>query len=431
MRNNREGAPMTNHDPHATPNARLSRRLSRRRALQTLGAGLVAGVAAPWVLRYAAADQPMGPGGIPLARPNAPVTLPRFEDPIKSGLEPEKGGTFTVFNYSDYIDKKVVDEFGKKYKVKTQITTFDSMDIAITRLAKHVKADVTNISLDRVGQAVAGKLLKPVNLDYIPNLKNVWPQMQSPFYDVESRYTVPYTIYSTGIGWRSDKVKEDIAHLDNPWSIFWNSQAYKGYVGVLDDSRESLAMAMLYRDNYDVNTEDPTVINKALADLKALIPICNPKVNITEYQTLPEGTSYLHEVWSGDMLSAVISYMPKDGDPSTLQYWVPPRGKALVQNDCWAISATTKKPVLAHLFLNYIIDEQVAYDNFTGFTGYQPPQISITPESLISKGVIPPNLKTVVLGPEDLGSDALSLMALTPKGQALWQSAYSKFVSGV
>src|SRR5262249_1347626 len=104
-RNNREGAPMTNRDPHANPNGRLSRRLSRRRALQTLGAGLVAGVSAPWVLRYAAADQPMGPGGIPLARPNAPVTLPRFEDPIKSGLEPEKGGTFTIFNYSDYIDK--------------------------------------------------------------------------------------------------------------------------------------------------------------------------------------------------------------------------------------------------------------------------------------------------------------------------------------
>jgi hypothetical protein len=35
--------------------------------------------------------------------------------------------------------------------------------------------------------------------------------------------------------------------------------------------------------------------------------------------------------------------------------------------------------VLAHLFLNHIIDEQVATDNFLNFTGYQPPQaISIT-----------------------------------------------------
>src|SRR6267142_1688980 len=183
---------MRDNDIHSklSLNGRNARRLSRRRALKLLGSGVSAAVAAPWVLRHALADQLMGPGGIPLARPNAPVTLPRFEDPIKSGLEPEKGGTFTVFNYSDYIDKKVVDEFGKKYKVKTQITTFDSMDIAITRLAKHVKADVTNISLDRVGQAVAGKLLKPVNPDYVPNLKkNVWPQLQSPFYDVESRYT--------------------------------------------------------------------------------------------------------------------------------------------------------------------------------------------------------------------------------------------------
>ena len=405
--------------------------LSRRRALKTLGYGFGAAVAAPWVIRVRA-DELVGPGGIPLARPNKPVTLPRFEDPIKSGLEPEKSGTFTVFNYADYIDKKLVDEFGKKYKVKTQITTFDSIDQAITRLAKHaVRADVTEITPERVSQAVAGKLLKPLNLDYIPNLqKNIWPQLHSPFYDVESRYTVPYTIYSTGIGWRGDKIAEDIHKLDNPWSIFWNSQKYKGYVGVLDDAREALSMAMLYRGNTDINTEDPAAIDKALADLKALIPICNPKINITEYQTLPEGTSWLHQSWSGDLFSAVISYLPKGTDASVLQYWAPPRGKALVQNDCWAITASTKKPVLAHLFLNYMLDQDVAYNNFANFVGYQPPLNSITPDSLVSGGVIPGNLSTIVLRPEDLGPDSLQIMSLTPKGQALWQNAYSKFVAG-
>src|SRR5215475_11834643 len=266
---------MKDDDLHATRglSPRPAKRMSRRGVLRTVGSGLAVAVAAPWVRRQALADQPIGPGGIPLARPNQPVTLPRFEDPIKSGLEPETGGTFTIFNYSDYIDKKIVDEFGKKYKVKTQITTFDSMDQAITRLAKHaVRADVTEITPERISQAVAGKLLKPLNLDYIPNLqKNIWPQLHSPLYDVESRYTVPYTIYSTGIGWRGDKVSEDIHKLDNPWSIFWNSQKYKGYVGVLDDAREVLAMAMLYRGNTDINSEDPAAIDKALADLKALI----------------------------------------------------------------------------------------------------------------------------------------------------------------
>ena len=406
--------------------------MSRRGVLRTVGSGLAVAVAAPWVRRQALADQPIGPGGIPLARPNQPVTLPRFEDPIKSGLEPETGGTFTIFNYSDYIDKKIVDEFGKKYKVKTQITTFDSMDQAITRLAKHaVRADVTDITPERVSQAVAGKLLKPLNLDYIPNLqKNIWPQLHSPFYDVESRYTVPYTIYSTGIGWRGDKVSEDIHKLDNPWSIFWNSQKYKGYVGVLDDAREALSMAMQYRGNYDINTEDPAAIDKALADLKDLIPVCNPKVNITEYQTLAEATSWLHQSWSGDLLGAYVNYLPQGDDGSSLRFWAAEKGKGPIQNDCWAVSGATSKPVLAHMFLNYVLDQKVAYANFTKFTGYQPPQKSITADSLIKDKIVPENLRTAVMGPEDAGPGSLQECTLTSKGQKLWQSAYAKFNSG-
>jgi spermidine/putrescine transport system substrate-binding protein len=426
---------MRNHDAgvSAILESLKAGRISRRQAFKTLAALGVGSALLSVLSRMASADDAlMGPGGIPLARPDKPVTLPLWEDPIKSGLAPETDGTFTIYNYSDYIDKKLVDEFGKLHKVKTQITTFDSMDQCITRLAtRAVRADVTNITPDRLAQAVAGKLIKPVNPDYVPNLKkNVWPTLHSPFYDQESRYTVPYTVYTTGIGWRNDKVKEDIPNLSNPWSIFWNSQAYKGFVGVLDDSREALVLPMLYRGKYDINTEDPAEIDAALADLKALIPICNPKVNITEYQTLPEGTSWLHQCWSGDLLGGVFSYMPEGTDPAVLSYWSAPIGKGPIQNDCWAISATTKKPVLAHLWLDYIIDNTVATDNFLDFNGYQPPMNSITPEKLIAEGRIPANLKTAVMTADDFGSGALQEMTLTPKGQALWQSAYAKFVSG-
>src|SRR5262249_15745651 len=278
---------------------------------------------------------------------------------------------------------------------------------------------------------VAGKLIKPINHDYIPNLAaNVWDSLQSPFYDVNSRYTVPYTVYTTGIGWRAEKIKEDIAKLDNPWSIFWNAKAYTGYVGVLDDSRESLIMAMLYRGFYDINTEDPAEIDKALADLKALIPICNPKINITEYQTLATGQSWLHESWSGDLLGAFVSYLPAGDDGSNLRYWSPAKGKGEIANDCWAVSAATTKPVLAHMFLNYILDQDVAYNNFIKFTGYQPPQKTITPHSLIAKEGLPENLRTAVMTSDDAGVGSLQPMTLPPKGQKLWQDAYAKFNSG-
>src|SRR6476660_3489806 len=160
--------------------------ISRRQALKALGTAGFAGVASPFLSAAGFADEAgkqACPGGIPLARANRPVTLPLHEQPIKSGLKPETGGSFVVFNYADYIDKKLLTEFGKTYGVDVQLTTFDSMDQAITRMATHaVRPDVTDITPDRLGQAVAGKLIKPINLDYIPNLKkNIWPSLHSPF----------------------------------------------------------------------------------------------------------------------------------------------------------------------------------------------------------------------------------------------------------
>ena len=406
--------------------------MSRRQVLKALASGGAGLAASPLLSRLAWGSEPAGPGGLPLARPNRPVKLPLYEDPIKSGLKPETGGTFTVFNYADYLDKKLLDEFGKKYKVKTLLTTFSDMDQAITRLATHaVDVDVTEITPDRLDQAVAGKLLKPINHSYIPNLKdNVWPQLHSPFYDVDSHYTVPYTVYTTGIGWRSDKVSEDIAKLDNPWSIFWKAQQYKGMVGLINSPREALGLAMLYRHFYELNTEDPKRLDQALADLKALMPICSPKVNNTEYQTLAQGSSWLHQAWSGDLLTGAMYYLPKGTSPKVLRYWTAPKGKGPIQNDCWAISSTTKKPVLAHLWLNFLLEEKVAYSNFVNFTGYQPPINSIDTEALVNKGLIPEQLHTAVIKPDQIGPSSLQYMTLTSKGQALWQNAYSRFISG-
>jgi spermidine/putrescine transport system substrate-binding protein len=408
---------------------------SRREALRALGAvGLVAG-AHRLIDFHALADEAgkqTGPGGIALSRPDKPVKLPLHGTPIKSGLKPESG-TFQIFNYQDYVDQKsVINTFEQKYGVKVQLTTFDSMGEAITRLASGaVKVDATNLVPDRVAQMAAGKMLRPLNHDYIPNLKNAFKASADPFYDQGSQYSVPYNLYSTGIGWRNDKIKEDISKRDNPWSVFWDpkTKEYTGYTGILDDDRESLGMAMLYKGQYDVNTEDPAQIAQALADLKATVPISNPKINITEYKDLGDATTWLHQSWSGDLLGAAILNMPQGTKPDVLSYWWPGKGKGTVQNDCWALLANSKKPVLGHLWLNHLLDQEVAYNNFTTFTGYQPAQ-PIDADKLIKDGILPAGLKNVILTEDDLGPGSLQYCQLTSKGQKLWQDAYAKFNSG-
>jgi spermidine/putrescine transport system substrate-binding protein len=373
----------------------------------------------------------LGPGGLPLARPDKRITMPLWEDPIDSGLEPERGGTFTVFNYPAYLYKKLLKDFGEKYEVDVQYTAFDNISSGIQRLASGaVTPDVMEMTPDNLTRAVAGKLIKPLNLDYIPNLqKNVWPDLVSPFYDVDSHYTVPYTIYATGIFWRTDHIKEDIASMPQPWDIFWQAEAYKGKVALLSEERETIGTALLRKGHLDINTEDPQLIDQAVADLKELYDVCRIKIDDIQYQSIPEDTSWLHQAWSGDPIAAYIYYLPKGTPPTALAYWKAEKGKVPVQNDCWSICATTKKPVLSHLWLNYILDNGIAYSNFVDFNGYQPPINEIDPTTLVDKGVVPENLSNAVLTNDDLGPDSLQYGTLTARGQQLWQDGYSDFLA--
>jgi spermidine/putrescine transport system substrate-binding protein len=257
----RRGTRMTHH-PKERPNS-----LSRRDFLLRSAGAAAAFYGAPGLLAACGNTTSVpehrrggaGPGGLPLARPDKRVTLPRWEDPIESGLKPETGGTFTVFNYPAYLYKKLLTEFGAKYGVEVQYTPFDNVNSGLQRLASGaVTPDVMEITPDTLDIGVAGKLIKPLNLDYIPNLqKNIWPQLVDPFYDGESRYTVPYTCYATGIAWRTDEIKQDIAGMNQPWDIFWESQAYKGKVALLSENRETIGMALLRKGITDINTEDP------------------------------------------------------------------------------------------------------------------------------------------------------------------------------
>ena len=107
--------------------------------------------------------------------------------------------------------------------------------------------------LHQISRLVNGELLRPLNHTYIPNIKNVWPSFTNPWYDQEWRYTVPYTIYTTGIGWRTDQVPADIGALKNPYDSLWDP-VYKGKTAVIDDFHTAMAMVLLRQGITDINT---------------------------------------------------------------------------------------------------------------------------------------------------------------------------------
>ncbi len=364
-----------------------------------------------------------------LARPESPVTLPLFDDNpmIASGLAPEKG-TLKIYNWVDYLWKKELNAFGKKYGVKVELTTFATMDEAIAKLASGATDfDVFFPTPDRLSRLAAGKVLQPLNKDYIPNLSNMWPVFQDPFYDVGAQYTVPYTVYTTGIGYRTDKIEGTPGDLDNPYDFFWNTSA-EGKVWLLDDSREAIS-AMLLRDGItDLNTEDPDQIAAAQAALTDLTKKVNVKVSTEDYSKLPEGAAWIHQAWSGSMVSAQY-YLPKGVTADVLGYWYPEDGRGPIGVDQMAVLKSAKNPVLAHEFLNFMLDKKVSYDNFVQFVGYQPPLSSINPDSLVADEAVPQNLASVVVRESDF-DNGFQELELSPDGQVLWQNAWAKFKAG-
>lgn len=406
-------------------------RMSRREALRLMaGAAAAGGVLAGCGTGASSSSNTR----VVVGTRDAPVKQPLYDDNpvIDSGLEPEKG-PLRVYNWADYVYQRVLKDFEKEFGVEVELTTFYNLEEATRKLRTgKVDFDVFIPTSEIVPKFVAGRLLQPLNHDYLPNLKkNVWPMLADPYYDGGSRYTVPYTVYLTGIGWRTDMVSADIAGMDNPWDAFWDPE-YKGIAGLYDDYRETIGVGMFKSGLTGINGDKAGDLADARDNLVELTNLMDIRYTIDgAYAKLPEGVFGIHHAWSGDMVNAPY-YMPKGKDPSVLRFVWPPKAQGgtggYVSNDNLAVLKDAEHPVLAHMFLNYMLDDEVAVKNFS-WNAYQPPMNSLKPDALVSDGMIRENLASTVIEQDDFDRGQTP-QQLTPGQDKEWLDVWSRVQQG-
>jgi spermidine/putrescine transport system substrate-binding protein len=423
------------------PRAR-GRGLSRRQFLQR-SAG--AAIALPSLSAILAAcgrdgDGPTGDGDsvVRIGSPDDPVDQPIFDDipAIDSDLEPE-AGPLQIYNWADYLRPRTLREFSEEFGVEVELTTFYNEEEALRKLRTgELQMDVYFPTSEVVSKIVAGRILQPLNHDYLPNLRsNVWPFLADPFYDQGSRYTVPYTVYQTGIGWRTDMVDSaDIEDVENPWDVFWNPK-YKDITGLYDDFEEALSLSLFRLGHPDPWPATEEEVSQAAEELIKLVDLVNVRYTIDgAYSGVPQGKFGLHQAWSGDMV-ATPYYFPKGDDPEVARYLWPPKSSAatvagLIANDCLGIPANAEHPVLGHMFLNYMLNEQHALNNF-GWVGYQPPQNGLDPDSLVADGWVAEWLSSTIVRPEDFEAErGVIPLQLPPEREVYWVDAWSRVQQG-
>ncbi len=132
-----------------------------------------------------------------------PVTLQTYEDnpPIDSNLEPEAGPARDLQLGAVHLEARCSRTSARSTasRSSTRPSTTWSRRSRSSRPARSTSTSSSRRSTTSPSSWRA-KLIQPLNHDYIPNIKNLWPVMQDPYYDQGSQYTVPYTIYHTGIG---------------------------------------------------------------------------------------------------------------------------------------------------------------------------------------------------------------------------------------
>jgi spermidine/putrescine transport system substrate-binding protein len=369
-----------------------------------------------------------GEGGIELASPQNPVTLPLYDDipAIADDLTPE-AGPLRVYNWNDYIYKKVIKQFQEEFGVEVEFTQFAGMAEAMNKVQNDtVQWDLFFPTIENVGKLVAAKRVQPWNHSYMTNMSNLWPYFLDPWYDGGAQYTMPYLTWKTGIGYRRDFV-EDPGTYDMPFDIFWDAK-YAGKVGVLDEYRETIGMALLRNGGTDFNSTDPAELAAAVDSLLEMIDLVNVEIGPGDYQKLAEGTSHVRYSWSGNMNYAQW-YLPKGTDVEVLGYYYPPDGGWEVANDTILINKEAESPVLAHLFINFLLDREVGLTNF-GYEGFQPPFVGVADQEFLDAGYIPPNLENTLVAEEDF-AQGQPVLPLAPEDDQLYQDEWARFKAGV
>jgi len=138
----------------------------------------------------------------------------------------------------------------------------------------------------------------------------------------------------------------------------------------------------------------------------------------------------VHQTWSGDLVS-VQYYYPSWSQRDMIRYWYPTVDPGVIGSDTIAILANGRNPVLAHDFLNYMIDWDNGLTNFR-WNGYVPPFSGITDPGMLVKGdpmaipnyaIVPPGMANLLPQESDF-EKGIEGLELKPEVDNLWKDAW-------
>lgn len=252
-----------------------------------------------------------------------------------------------IYTWSDYIKPDLVRRFQQENNCRVVIDTYDSNEAMYAKLkAGATGYDVLFPSSYMVKIMKSQGMIQNLNHEWLPNLRHLDPDYLEMAVDKHLEHSVPYTATITCLGYLGSRVE----NVEPSWNML-NREDLKGRMTMLDDYRETIGAALKFL-GYSLNTLD----DAELAEAKEVL--LGWKRNLAKFENeqyktgLASGEFLFVHGYSGDLMQ-----VQEENDD--IEIVVPREGSALSFDDM-VIPSSAREVELAHRFINFILEPEVA-----------------------------------------------------------------------
>ena len=304
------------------------------------------------------------------------------------GCSDDRSSILKVYNWADYIDEELLDEFEQWYQEQTGQKVeiiYQTFDINETMLSKielgHEDYDVVCPSDYIIERMLRSDLLLPINRDFGQTedyIGCVAPYIRDKFAEIEGSgkdardYSVGYMWGTVGLIYNSKYISDEQACS---WDVL-RDPAYKGKVLMKDAFRDvyTTLLTALNRErldsglvtlrevSFDTSDESIALVENYLNSFKE--SICGWEADFGKEQMTKE-LAWLNMSWSGDAQWAIEEAAEMGLD---LRYSIPAEGST-VWFDGWVIPKYARNVKAASYFINFMCKPENALRNMD-MTGY-------------------------------------------------------------
>lgn len=267
---------------------------------------------------------------------------------------------FHLYNWGDYIDSDLIEQFEEETGYRVVYETFDSNEAMYTKVQQGGTGyDLAIPSEYMIERMIEEDLVVELDHSRIEGLEHIDPDFLDLNFDPGNRYSIPYFWGTLGIAYNEDLLE---GFEPESWEDLYRPELADSIL-MIDGAREVIGIG-LQTLGYSLNSRDTSELQEAADQLTELSPNIKALVADEIKMYMIQEEAALAVTYSGeaaDMMwenESIVYILPEEGS----NLWF----------DNMVIPHTVQNEEAAYAFINFMLDPEIAAQN-ADYIGYSTP----------------------------------------------------------